>query len=113
MIFKFKKHYKLKKKLQNLIDCYKTTTALYNSLIFYSPTDKKEILLYFQTIKYLQDAHVVNHYQAAILQLDQDPNYRICLFSQFNGYTVLPKSLTSNAHPFTNIIICTMAFTKL
>lgn len=46
MIFKFKKHYKLEKKLQNLINSYKTIVILYNSLIFYLFINKKEISLY-------------------------------------------------------------------
>lgn len=95
------------------MDDYKITTSLQNSLTFYSPTDKKEILSYLQIVKYLQDAHIVNRHQATIFQLDQDLDYEICLFSQFNSHMASLKSSISNVKLFTNIITCTMTSISL
>lgn len=68
MIPKSEERYELEKKLQELINGYKTTAALDDSLTFQSPVDIKEILLYLQTVERLQDVYVVNCHQAAILQ---------------------------------------------
>lgn len=62
MIFKSKKHYNLDKKLQDFINYYKITVALHNFPTFHSPTDEKKVLLYFQTIKRLQDAYIINYH---------------------------------------------------
>lgn len=60
IIHKSKERYELEKKLQDLIDSYKITITLHNFLTFHLFVNKKEILLYFQTVKHLQDARIVN-----------------------------------------------------
>lgn len=91
-----KECYKVEKKLQDLLDGYKTIIVLNNSLTFYLSIDEKKFLLYLQTVKRLQDTYMINHYQVVILQPDQDSDHGICIFFQFNSHTIFPRSLISN-----------------
>lgn len=96
-----------------MIDGYSITITLHNFLIFHSPIDKKEVLLYFEIIEHLQDARIVNCYQTAILQANQDLDYEIYLFSQFHSYILFLRSLISFAQLFITITTYIIALTWL
>lgn len=60
MVPNSQERFELERQLQVLVDGYKITAILHDSINFYSPADGKEVLLYLQTVQCLKQAHVVD-----------------------------------------------------
>lgn len=54
--------------IQHLIDGYKISIALYNTVDSYSPADNKEMELYIETLKRLKEASIIISRQVDFLR---------------------------------------------